>query len=156
MDDFCAPIKNGCWKRNYRNLPAEIRVETKAALETPKDKQDEVQQFLVKKFGDSLKVNPEELDQVLKEDDKATKAKFDQQIKTLNGYRRPLDKIQALWDTGPPSTMRLLQRGSVDSPGPKVQPGVLTVLSAPGKSDIVRPPDTQGTSSGIGWRLPAG
>ena len=44
--------------------------------------------------------------------------------------------------------MRLLQRGSVESPGPKVQPGVLTVLSAPGKSDIVRPPDTQGESSG--------
>ncbi|MCI0419181.1 MAG: DUF1553 domain-containing protein, partial [Acidobacteria bacterium] len=75
-------------------------------------------------------------------------AKIEQQIKTLNGYRRPLEKIQALWDAGPPSTMRLLQRGSVESPGPKVQPGVFTVLSDHGKSDIVRPPDTQGETSG--------
>ena len=33
-------------------------------------------------------------------------------------------------------------------PGPKVQPGALTVLSDPGKSDLVRPPDTQGKTSG--------
>ena len=148
LDDLLRPYQERLLEEKLQKLPAEIRVETKAALEAPKDKRDEVQQFLLKKFGDSLKVNPQELDQILKEDDKATKAKFDQQIKTLNGYRRPLEKIQALWDTGPPSTMRLLQRGSVESPGPKVQPGVLTVLSDPGKSDIVRPPDTQGTSSG--------
>src|SRR5207253_4598077 len=98
---------------------------------------DQVQQFLAKKFGDTLKVMPEEVDKAFKEADKITKAKIEQQIKTLNGYRRPLEKIQALWDVGPPGPFRLLQRGSVSSPGPKVQPGVLTVLSDPGKSDIL-------------------
>ena len=131
-----------------QNLPAEIRAETKAALETPADKQDDVQKFLVEKFGESLKVVPEEIEKALKEADAVAKTKIDRQIKTLNSYRRPLEKIQVLVDAGPPGTMRLLQRGNVEMPGPKVQPGVLTVLSDPGTSGVLHPPDTQGESSG--------
>ena len=32
-------------------LPEAIRAETKLAVQTPKEKQDTIQQFLVKKFG---------------------------------------------------------------------------------------------------------
>ena len=48
------PYQERLLEAKLQSLPAEIRVETKAAVETPKDKRDEVQQFLVKKFGDSL------------------------------------------------------------------------------------------------------
>ena len=142
------PYQERLLDAKLQNLPAEIRADTKTALETPADKQDDVQKFLVKKFGESLKIKPEEVEKALKEADVTAKAKIDQQIKTLNSYRRPLEKIQVLLDVGPPSAMRLLQRGNVEMPGPRVEPGALTVLSEPGKSDIVRPPDAQGKTSG--------
>jgi len=148
LDTLLKPYQERLLDTKLQNLPAEIRAETKAALETPADKRDDVQKFLVKKLGDSLTVKPEEVEKALKEADAAAKAKIDRQIKTLNSYRRPLEKIQVLLDVGPPSTMRLLQRGNVEMPGPKVQPGALTVLSDPGKSDIVRPPEAQGKTSG--------
>ena len=142
------PYQERLLDAKLQNLPAEIRADTKTALETPPDKQDEVQKFLVKKFGESLKIKPEEVEKALKEEDATAKAKLDQQIKTLNSYRRPLEKIQVLLDVAPPSAMRLLQRGNVEMPGPRVEPGALTVLSEPGKSDIARPPDAQGKTSG--------
>jgi hypothetical protein len=148
MDALLRPYQERLLDAKLQTLPVEIRAETKDALDTPPDKQDDVQKFLVKKFGESLKVKTEEVEKVLKEADAITKDKIDRQIKTLNSYRRPLDKIQVLLDVGPPSTMRLLQRGNVEMPGPKVQPGVLTVLSDPGKSDLLRPPDAQGKTSG--------
>ena len=49
--------------------------------------------------------------------------------------------------------MRLLQRGVLANPGPKVTPGVLAVLGAPGKADITRPLDAQGETSGQTARL---
>src|SRR5260370_41039423 len=45
--------------------------------------------------------------------------------------------------------MRLLQRGSAASPGPRVKPGFLEVLCAPGNSDAVRPKETQGKTAGL-------
>jgi hypothetical protein len=148
LDALLKPYQERLLDAKLQTLPAEIRAETKAALDTPPDKQDDVQKFLVKKFGASLKVKTEEVEKVLKEPDTTAKDKIDRQIKALDSNRRPLDKIQVLLDVGPPSTMRLLQRGNIEMPGPKVQPGVLTVLSDPGKSDLLRPPDAQGKTSG--------
>src|SRR5262249_28078247 len=45
--------------------------------------------------------------------------------------------------------IRLLQRGSAELPGPKVEPGFLAVLSEPGKSNATRPPDAIGKTSGL-------
>lgn len=143
-----APYEERLLDTKLMQLPEAIRAETKIAVQTPKDKQDALQQFLVKKFGTTLEVKPAEIDSALNEADKKINARLDQEITTLNGYKRPSEKIQALWDTGPPPSMRLLQRGVLGSPGPKVTPGFLAVLSLPGKSDIVRPPDTHGETSG--------
>src|SRR5262245_659153 len=148
LETLLKPYQERLLDAKLQTLPAEIRAETKTALETPAEKQDDVQKFLVKKFGESLKVKPEEVEKALKEADATAKAKLDGQIKMLKSYRRPLDKIQVLVDTGPPSPMRLLQRGNVEVPGPRVEPGTLTVLSEPGKTDIVRPADTLGKTSG--------
>jgi mono/diheme cytochrome c family protein len=128
-------------------LPEAIRTETKDALATPAEKRDDVQKFLARKFEKTLAVPPEEVDKALTAPDRETGAKLRAQIKTLESYRRSYEKIQALWDTGPPPIMRLLQRGAVESPGPKVQPGGLTVLGA--KDDFTRPPDARGETSGM-------
>jgi hypothetical protein len=83
------------------------------------------------------------------ETDKAASAKLEGQIQVLNGYRRKLEKIQALWDVGHVPTIRLLQRGSAESPGPKVTPGFLSVVCASGDCAAVRPDATQGQTSGL-------
>ncbi|MEO7653238.1 MAG: DUF1549 domain-containing protein, partial [Bryobacteraceae bacterium] len=120
-----APYEERLLDAELLELPETIRAETKAAVQTPKDKQDAVQQFLAKKFARTLEVKPAETDSALNEADKKTNARLNGEITTLTGYRRPYEKIQALWDTGPPPSMRLLQRGVLASPGPKVTPGFL-------------------------------
>jgi hypothetical protein len=148
MTRLRAPYEERLLDAKLLQLPEAIRPETKLAVQTPKEKQDAIQQFLVRKFVSKLEVKPAEIDSALNEADKKTNARLDQEITTLSGYKRSYEKVQALWDTGPPPSMRLLQRGVLANPGPKVTPGVLAVLGAPGKADITRPPDAQGETSG--------
>ena len=101
-------------------------------METPKEKRDEIQKFLFEKFGAMLKIPMRKCEGVERRI-KRLWPRLEKQIATWKGYRRKLEKIQALWDVGPPPSIRLLQRGSAESPGPKVEPGFLTVLSAPEK-----------------------
>jgi mono/diheme cytochrome c family protein len=129
-------------------VSAEVRMETKAALAAPKEQRDTVQQFLVTKFGKQLEIKPEEIDKALSDADRDTNARLDQQIKTLNGYRRTYQKIQALWDVGQPPVARLLERGVVENPGPRVTPGIPEVLRPPGETDVTRPAAEQGQTSG--------
>ncbi|HUQ94436.1 MAG TPA: DUF1553 domain-containing protein [Bryobacteraceae bacterium] len=143
-----APYEERLLDAKLLTLPAEIREETKAALRTASEQRDGIQQFLVKKFGKALEVKAAEIDAALNESDKKAHDRLKQEIDTLNGFRRSYDKIQALWDTGPPPAMRLLQRGVLASPGPKVEPGFLTILSPPGTSGFVKPPDAKGQTSG--------
>ena len=142
------PYKERLLEVKLEKLPAEIRAEAKDALATPEDNRDAVQKFLVMKFQKTLEVKPEEMTGALSPEHKAAATKLEEQIKLLESYRRPTEKLQALWDVGPPPKMRLLQRGEVEAPGPPVQPGFLTILSPPGKSDLVKPPDLKGESSG--------
>ncbi len=143
------PYEERLLEQKLVRLPEAIRDDTKMALATEEEKRDDVQKYLVEKFESMLEVTPEEVDKELDEADRATAEKLKAQISTWNGYRRKLEKIQALWDVGSSPKMRLLQRGRLESPGPRVKPGFLTVLSPPGRSDAVRPAATQGNSSGL-------
>src|SRR5581483_5690237 len=125
-----------------------IRQDVKVALDTPKDKRNEVQKYLFKKFGTALEITGAEVQKSYSEADKATAANLEERIQTWNGYRRKLDKLDALWDVGTPPVNRLLQRGSEAAPGPKVTAGFPEVLCAAAATDAVRPKDTQGKTSG--------
>ena len=143
------PYEERLLDTKLQELPQEIRADTKAALETAEEERNEVQEFLFKKFEEKLDVTPEEVDKVLTEDDKRAGENLQEKIKTLEGYRRSFEKVQALWDVASPPQIRLLQRGAVESPGPRVKPGFLTVLSPPGKSDVVRFRLVKGETSGL-------
>ena len=132
-----------------KTLPEAIRDDARAALDTDAAKRDDVQKFLFRKFGAALRVTDEEVRKILSEEDRSSAEKLDEQIHTWEGYRRKLEMVQALWDVGPPPVIRLLQRGSAESPGPKVEPGFLTVLCPPGKADAVRPAAAEGKTSGV-------
>ena len=149
LADLRRPCEDMLLDRRLDALPEEIRADLKTALRTDDDL-TEVQKYLLEKFGKQLEISDEEVDEALKANEQhwAEKEKLDRRIATLEGYRRSYGKIQALWDVGPPPVTRLLQRGAVESPGPRVKPGFLQVLSAPGRSDFARPPDTQGETSG--------
>ncbi len=148
LSSVTQPYERRLLDEKLKAIPAEIRDDTRTAIETPPAKQDDVQKFLVKKFGTLLKVSDTEWRKSLNEADRSTVAKIEEKIRVWNGYLRPLEKIQALWDVGAPPPIRLLQRGSAESPGPKVEPGFLTVLSQPGKPDAIPSDAVKGKTSG--------
>ena len=148
LETIYGPYRENLLEDKLKELPESIRTETKEAVATPKEERDAVQEFLAAKFEKQLTVTPEEVVQALNEEHRATHEKLTEQIKILNSYRRSWDKIQALWDVAPPPKIRLLQRGEVERPGPRVEPGFLEILSSPRKTDAVRPSDTRGQTSG--------
>jgi len=143
------PYEQRILEDKLKTVPDAIREDIRVALATVADKRDTIQNFLVGKFGKSLAVGDAEVRKSLKEADVSTMERLDGQIQTWTSYRRKLDVVQAVWDVGEPPTIRLLQRGSAESPGPRVVPGFLTVASVAGKADAVRPPETVGKTSGL-------
>jgi len=110
------------------NIPEPIRADTKAALAIPADKRSEVQKYLATKFEALLKVLPGEVTAALSAADRATHDELSKQIRTARGRRRTFEKIQALYDVGPPPATHLLKRGNHDTPASEVQPGFLSAL----------------------------
>ena len=143
------PYEDRLFEEKLKAMPEAIRDDLRVAIATPAEKRDEIQKFLFTKFGKTLAVGSAEWHKILNDADKASVEKLESQIHTWTGYRRNLEMVQALWDVGQPPAIRLLQRGSVETPGPKVEAGFLTVLSEPGKLNAVRPPETQGKTSGM-------
>jgi len=131
-------------------IPEPIRADTKAAIETPADKRNEIQKYLAGKFEASLKIKPEEVAASLNDTDKATTARVNGEIGTLNGQKRSFGRIQALVDVGPPLPTHLLRRGNYETPGPDVEPGFLSVLCDPS------PPAQQDRSASGGREPPDG
>jgi hypothetical protein len=144
-----APYQKRLFDEKLKMIPEAIRVETRTALDTPKEKRDEVQKFLVEKFQKQLTVPESEIAKVLNDADRATVEKLQGQAETLEHYRRKLERMQAAWDVGPPPKIRLLQRGSAESPGPRVEPGFPMVLCSANNADAVRPVSVQGKTSGL-------
>ena len=142
------PYREMLLEAKLKEIPENIRAETKEALARPEEKRDAVQKFLVSKFEKQLSIGNEELVKGLSAKHRATHEKLKDQIKILNSYRRSWDRIQALWDAVPPPKIRLLQRGEVERPGPRVKPGFLEVLSPLGETDALRPPDAKGETNG--------
>jgi mono/diheme cytochrome c family protein len=143
------PYEDRLFEEKLKAVPEVLHEDLRVAFAAPKDKRDDVQKFLVTKFEKALKVEKEEWRKALNEADKASVQHLESQISTWTSYRQKLEMVQALWDVGQPPPIRLLQRGSIESPGPKAEAGFLTVLSAPGKEVAVRPPETQGKTSGM-------
>jgi len=129
-------------------VPDVLRSDVRAAFETAAGKRSNVQKYLGDKLKGSLTVTPEEVDRTLTLSEKSRSDKLQDKIKTVEGWRQSFGRIEALWDVGKPPKIHILRRGSIETPGPEVEPGFVSVLSEPGQSDFVRPSNTQGDSSG--------
>ena len=149
MNQVRAPYRETLLNEKLDQVPEPVRADTRLAVETDVDDRDEVQKYLVKKFGKVVEITDEELDAAVTGDHKAALDRLHGRIETWNGYRRELHQIQALWDGDGMPTIRLLQRGSVESPGPKVTPGFITVLCGKDEDCTSQPsPRRVGATSG--------
>ncbi|MFN7924603.1 MAG: PSD1 and planctomycete cytochrome C domain-containing protein [Bryobacteraceae bacterium] len=145
IEKLRAPYEEKLFEAKLATLPDAIRAETKTAISVAAEERTEVQKFLAGKFEKQVKPTSEDVDKAMKEDERAFAAKLRDRIKTLEGFKRKTGRIEALWDVGPPPVARLLQRGNVESPGPRVTPGVPEVLGG----DLERPAETPEGSSGL-------
>lgn len=114
-------------------LPEELREDVKAALNAKKDARTEIQKYLAGKFEKKLRPQGKELDTAL-----ATYPEFTKGTKDLNakvaaeGRRRwVFDEVRALYDQPGEATTPVLLRGDALTPGPLVEPGVISTIAAP-------------------------
>ena len=149
MNDVRAPYRESLLNEKLAQLPETIRADIRLAVEIEEKTRDEVQKYLVKKFGKLVEISDDELDATISGDHEEALGRLKARIKTWDGYRRDLHQIQSLWDGDGMPTIRLLQRGSVESPGPKVTPGFITVLCEADEDCASKPsPRRVGATSG--------
>jgi len=72
--------------------------------------------------------------------DDAARKSLQEQIRNLEGRKRPEPRIRALWSRGDPSPTYVLQRGNALTPGSEVGPGVLSILTDGKTAFAVEPP----------------
>jgi len=152
IEQIRRPYREQRLGEKLEKLPEVVRADTKLAVETEADDRDEVQKYLVEKFGPLVEITDEELDASITGDHQDELSRLKQKVATWDGYRRKLHQIQALWDGDGVPTIRLLQRGSVESPGPKVKPGFITVLCA-ADEDCTAEPSANRVGATQGYRL---
>jgi hypothetical protein len=133
----------------YGALPEGLRTDLRDALAATAEKRTEVQRYLVRKLGPLVEVVPGDVDKALSADEKTVIKTFTEKAAALARGKRTHGSIQAVWeDGGAASATRILRRGDWAAPLASVAPGVPAVLSREGRSDLARPSDTKGTSSG--------
>ena len=132
------------------DLPEEIRNDVDAALNTPEEKRTDVQKYLTEKFTTKLKPSGDELATALKQEIDG----YQPEVDRLNGAisaeerrRRHFDEIRALYDLEGEVTTPVLLRGDPLTPGPPVEPGVISTLETP-ESFEWSPTENEERSSG--------
>lgn len=148
LEDLQRPIQQRLFTEKLASVSEPLREDVKAAFETPAEKRNEIQRYLVKKFEASLKPSAAEVRKGLSAEDQAACTAHDQEIANLRKSKRSFGRLQGLSDVGKPPAVHLLYRGDPGTPGKVVEAGFPAVLCAPGQTAAVRPPDLQGDSSG--------
>jgi hypothetical protein len=127
-------------------LPAEIRDDVRSALDTPAPNRSDIQKYLAEKFRRSLRPEAKELDSALAAipDYKTESDQLAAQITAAQARRVQFDDVRAAYDLPGEPTTPLLLRGDPLTPGPLVNPGVLSALAAPQPFDWQSPgPDAK-------------
>ncbi len=147
LEQKALPIRKKLIDQRLAQQPAGIQEDLRRVLDTPADKRDSVQKYLAEKFEKVLKVEPAELRAA---DPAYAQAADDteRQIKLLEFQKLPEPKIRALWDRGEPSPTYISRRGDPANPGPRVGPGVPSVLTDGKTAFVPQPPFPGSTSTG--------
>jgi mono/diheme cytochrome c family protein len=127
--------------------PVEIRAPLTEALSIPEADRNPTQQELVRKYGKDVEVTPDEVRARFKEYQEYAR-KITGEIQKEKGKLKLPPLVRALFDMGgEPTPVRVLLRGDFNNPGPLVEPGVPSVLSAGLEPyRVEKPPFRSGTS----------
>ena len=138
-------------KEKRAAIPELVREEVLAAEKTPVPERTPVQEYLVERFRDQLRILPEELEKRFPSFQKTAKEKRDaiQEVKKgLQGNPR----LRALFDMGgQPTAVHVLGRGQYQNPLEPVGPGIPSVLGV--DLDPYRLEKPQWTTGTSGRRL---
>ena len=130
LEEEAAPYKARLLEERLGRLPEAVREDLRRLSETAEDKRTEVQQYLAKKFKQTLEISINDI----KEGSEPFKSKAEpiqKQIKEAQAQLKPDPGVHALVDMGgEPSTSYLLLRGDAFTPGQPVEPGVPAFLAS--------------------------
>ena len=152
IEEVSKPYRESVLEAKLANVPSEIRDDLRRAVQAIAKDRSEVEKYLVEKFGDSVSVSESEILAEASEADRQRLAELHADLRTWKGYRNKPQQIQALWDGPRVPMIRLLQRGSVESPGPAVKPGFLSILCEVG-DDCLAVPSPNLVGATTGYRL---
>ena len=126
--------KQKLFEDRLAGVAEQIRVDVKTAIEKPADQRSDVEKYLVEKFQSHLQPDDKTLDKLLPEtyaDYRAAVDQFNKSIAEQDRRRMHFDELRALYDLPGPVNTPLLRRGDALTPGPNVEPGVLSSLTTP-------------------------
>ena len=131
-------------------VPEAIRGEVQQALNKSAEQRSEIEKYLADKFQASLQPDDKTLDTVLPETFADYRTGVDERNKAITGQeqqRISFDELRALYDLPGPVVVPLLRRGDALTPGPPVDPGVLSALATPTAFEW-SPPAAEAKTSG--------
>jgi len=131
-------------------LPEQIRGDVKQALSKPADQRSPVEKYLTEKFQSLLQPDEKMLDKLLPEmfaDYRTAVEQGNSAIVAQERQRIGFEELRALYDLPGPVVTPLLRRGDALTPGPPVEPGVLSSLATP-VSFQWTPPAAEAKTSG--------
>ncbi len=129
LEEKAAPLREQLLREKLEKIPAALRADVEAAMKAAEDTRTELQQYLAATFGDSLKVEPSELEDRF-EEYRSESAKVKEAVMATEKKLRPKPSIRALFDMpGEPTPTYLLLRGEHTRPGALVDPGIPSALS---------------------------
>ena len=149
LDEISQPYRDALFESKIQAVPSAVRQNFRIAFAADAKDRDEAQKDLVEKFGSTVEISDEEILGEASPENKERLGRIRQEIAEWTSNRTELELIQALWDGESRPTIRLLQRGSVESPGPAVKPGFLSVLCSDEETCLATPsPNRAGETTG--------
>ena len=120
------------------------------ALNKSADQRSEVEKYLAEKFQASLQPDDKTLDTLLPETFADYRTGVDERNKAITAQEQQrirFDELRALYDLPGPVVVPLLRRGDALTPGPPVEPGVVSALATPTAFEWA-PPVAEAKTSG--------
>ena len=149
VEEISAPYRDTLFEAKLQEVPSAVREEFRVAFAAVAKDRSEAQKDLVEEFGPIVEVSSKEILEAASPEHNERLSRLRREIAEWKADRTKLERVQALWDGGSLPTIRLLQRGSVESPGPAVRPGFLSVLCGAEETCLATPsPNRAGDTTG--------
>ena len=149
FEKFKQELTEQIFAKRLAELPEQIREDVKAAFATAKESRSEIQKYLMAKFEKRLRPDAKDLDKLFKEisPEYAPKGKvLNDQVAAQERRRVHLGEVRALYDLPGTVATPVLLRGDPQTPGPNVEPGVISTVNTPKPFAWKAPPEGTRTS----------